>query len=189
MKPLLAFIFLLPSLVNYAQVIDKDQKDDFTKTRIVTTKQFSGSTLRKDDYIDTNNSLVISAVYSKDDKGAILYAINIGIVVKGINYGCLSEYNGKMIILLENDSTIEAKQFSTTNCDSNYLPAQYLPLSEADHNNPVWSELVLENIELLSSKKVKKIRVYATEGYNDFELKPEKQDVLIRHLTLIKSRL
>ena len=77
-------------------------------------------------------------------------------------------------------------QFSDTDCSS-VLRADYYLLNREDSDKPIWREVMADNISKLLTHKVLKIRIYGSKYYNDFVLKPEKQNSILEHLTLING--
>lgn len=188
MRLILTMLLTIITVAAISQQIDKDEKDDFTGTRRITTKPFAGSTWKKTDFIDNKFNVLFNAGYSKgkDNEGVYLLSLNIITTVK---FGCLSEYKGKIMLLFENDSTMTLKQLSKTDCSSSVLAANYIPLDEEQAKDPLWKDLLESNVKILAENKVKKLRVYGSEGYYDFEIKDDKRDIIIQHLKSIQTKL
>ena len=93
------------------------------------------------------------------------------------------------MLLFENDSTMTLKQLSKTDCSSSVLAANYIPLDEEQAKDPLWKDLLESNVKILAENKVKKLRVYGSEGYYDFEIKDDKRDIIIQHLKSIQTKL
>src|SRR5690606_40914003 len=87
--------------------------------------------------------------------------------------GCLSKYDGKIMLLMDSGDTFTFMQNSDTDCGSNSYFTNYLMLSEDQAVLPNWREILLENFNEIANSKVKKVRVYATKGYLDIEVRSE----------------
>ena len=105
-----------------------------------------------------------------------------------LDFGCLSEYDGKVILLLENDSTITLDQVTKTDCGNSGLACYSIRPPNNETSILLYSQ-ISELFEELANVKVKKMRVFGTERNYDFELKDEKRDIISLHIKLIKSRL
>lgn len=188
MKLILTILFIFCNLTAISQQINKDEKDDFTGARNITTKPFAGNTWKKEDFIDNKFNVLFNVTYlkQKDTEGLYLFSLNLLTTVK---FGCLSEYEGKIMLLFENDSNMTLKQFSKTDCSSDILTANYIPLDELQAKDPIWKDLLESNVKILAENKIKKLRIYGSEGYFDFEIKEDKRDIIMQHLSSIRTKL
>lgn len=185
---LLSVILLFLSMSIFSQTLDYNKVDDFTGTHIIKTKGWKGQIPKKADRLDQNSHLYISMSYIKTKENDEYFALTVFLFNVG-DMGCFSEYDGKAMLLLESGETLTFKQNSDTNCDTNFYSVDYLMLSEEQSSLSNWREAIAENFEVLASSKVKKIRVYATKGYKDFEIIPDKEDYFAKHALLLKDNL
>lgn len=181
-------LMLLCSSV-YAQSILSDKVDEFSKKRNIQTKPYEGKVWKKSDFIDHKNQVLVSMIFSTGDD-VDLWIMSFSMLTTA-DFGCLSEYNGKVIFLFDNDSTMEAYQVSNTDCsNSDGYSASYAMVSREElKNGATLPTLLTENLEKLRRNAIKKIRVYGSKGYIDFTIKPEKRGVLTTHINLIKGKL
>jgi hypothetical protein len=188
MKRLLTLILTVISMTAISQEIDKYETDEFTGAKIITTKSFSGKSVKKTDFIDSDLDILLSISYRKAKDADEIYLISLNILTNK-KFGCLSEHKGKMMILFEDDSTMTLKQISKTNCNSSQLSANYLPLSDDQSKETIWRDILLENVTKLSKSRLKKIRIYGTEGYYDYTIKEDKRDIIIHHFNSLQTKL
>lgn len=182
-----ALLMLLTS-ITFSQSIKADQIDDFTKKRSIVTNAYEGKFWKKADFIDDKNYLLVSMAYT-NETDADLYMMNFSILTTGIGLGCLSEYEGKIMFLFENDSTMECYQVSETECSSTTFNPAYAMFARSERNDPTFLEIMAANVERLKTNPIKKIRIYGTKGYYDFTLKPEKRQIIASHINLIQDKI
>jgi hypothetical protein len=130
-------------------------------------------------YYSANKKLIIS----NDDKTkGVSINLNIddktdkklsasGLMVKMINIGSCCE-NNEVIILFEDSTKITIKSWNKFNCDGN-----------------AWFSLNTDEVKLLSSKRILKIRVYNGRTHDSFtkEVPTNKQDYFIQCLMAISE--
>jgi hypothetical protein len=124
--------------------------------------------MEKTDFIDNGFSILFNVMYSKGKDNEEIYLLTL-IIFEKVAFGCLSEYDGKIMLLFENDSIMTLKQLSKTNCSSSVLTANYIPLSKDQAKDPLWKDILQSNIQALAENKIKKIRVYGSEGIMTFK--------------------
>lgn len=177
-------IFLF-NLANSQEIkIAKNEVDEFDGSRTIGTEYKTGKFFKLQDYIDVDGTLLIAAYYYKTKEGNEIY--NFSIITRAKYLGCLSEYDGKCILLFENGETLELTQISDTNC-GDFLSAIYVFYSRDQINDPALRDIALKNYEKISTTPVKKIRIYGTESTKDYTLKDDKKDIIIKHFKAINE--
>jgi len=179
---------MLITLNVFSQRIEVNKIDDFTKSHIIKTNMLESTNpnrviFKKSDYIDITNELLFSMSYYKSSDTTEVYYMSVMFTV---DLGCLSQYDGKMMVILDDNTVLTFMQFSNTDCSS-VLRADYYLLNREDSDKPIWRETMADNILKLLSHKVFKIRIYGSKYYNDFILKPEKQNIISSHLNIING--
>lgn len=168
------FIFLLP-LYSFSQFVAKNEIDEFTGDKTIQVNCMTGSTWGESDKISKGlfayAFLTGRYVLSKDSPaGSYSLTLNLHQLAQG---SCLSEYDGKAIWLFEDNSTLEITQFSKTDCNWDNLTGYY--------------SLSSDEVDKLINARVKKLRVYTTKGYIDYEIKPKKIEAIQLTFTLLKD--
>lgn len=189
MKKLIVFtllIFIFNLATSQEIKIRINEVDEFNGTRTIATSPSTGNDFKLDDFIDVDGTLIINAFYSKDKEGNGGYFINL-LTTRNKPLGCLSEHDGKCILLFDNGETLELTQISSTNCDRTYVYATYDFYSRDQISDPAINDIVLKNYEKIRTTPVKKIRIYGTESIADFTLKDDKKDILIKHFRVINE--
>ncbi len=187
MKKLITTLLCIAMFPVLGQSIESDNIDEFNKSRVIKTKAYEGNLWKKKDFIDDKNEFLVSMMFSKSKDGTEIYAVKLE-VLTARDFGCFSEHAGKVMILFENDSTMELAQFSETDCGAPFT-ALYVPAARENLNSPLIQDIVKENFNKLASTNIKKIRVYATKGFVDITLKPEKTNIIAVHAGLIRDKL
>lgn len=184
---------LLTSVICLAigQEIEIDKIDDFTGVRSISTKSMTGKYFKKTDFVDKANQVSFSTIYSKVKTGnEYWYLYFMFSFLVDSPFGCLSEYDGKIILLLANDSTLTLDQVSKTSCNNYVNGAYYSIRASANETDLIMHQgRINELFEELSNVEIKKMRVYGTEGSHDFEFKDEKRNIVSLHIKFIKSKL
>jgi hypothetical protein len=185
MKSIIVSILLSALCINaYSQKIDRNENDEFTGTRIITTQYGQDKSPRAADKIATEHSVYTKAMYFKDESSEI-YVINMFFITT-IDFGCLSKYDGKMMLLFDDGSTMTLTQTTDTDCSDNPSPG-YLIVSDEESKQTDWKETQKSNLKKIISSPVKKIRIYGSEGYYDYELLPDKKTIFSQHLKAIED--
>lgn len=153
----LTFVLVLFSALSFGQItLEVNEKDDFTGS----IKKFTKSSARVFKGEKTYGTLYIAA-------GRVDSLTFISLLVAE-DLGCLSEYDGKIMIKLTDGTVIECYQFSDTECSSTINAARYLPLKREEAETPERYNILAENIKKLTTTTIGKIRVYGSESYNDY---------------------
>lgn len=157
-------LFFFP-LFCFSQHLVKNDIDEFTGDRRVQVNCYEGDRWATSDRITKGfgNYVYLTGQYIKDKEGNELYflTLNIHNLPQG---SCLSQYDGKIIWLFNDKSTLELPQISETDCEYTSINGKY--------------KLTLEQVETLKTKQSDKLRVYTTKGYLDFELKDDKKELM-----------
>lgn len=169
------------------QVILVNKVDDFTGDWHVFTSPKEGRSIRSTDYVDIDKEMMFSMAYIKPKTGILTYGI--GLILRGRDIGCLVKGTGKIILLFDNDSTVELMQASDTECGGAYnsYSSIFIFASKSDLDGNSNEYTVEDNYRTASKNMIKKIRVEASKGYSDYTLLPEKRSVMIKHSNLIDS--
>ena len=189
MKYIITFLLICFSTSLFSQVkLFRKTKDDFTGGLTISTSPYKKKFPKKKDRIDKQQLLNFSLAYMQpkaQDKG--LYYVFV-IFNANMDVGCFSEYDGKLMFLLSNGTVIECIQKSDTDCSD--MPNGTFALFDEDVKT--YAEMVgytNENIELLLNNDIKKIRIYSTNGYYDFEMKDENKDIFKQHYEVIQNEM
>lgn len=118
------------------------------------------------------------------------------ITLLSTNLGCLSKYDGKILVKLLDESIIEFSQFSSTDCSDNPT-ARYIPVSREiiDANNMSLLKGELDkNISQLLTSGIDFIRVHGSEYYSDFNPRvsikhPNPEQYFIQNIRAIQREL
>ena len=173
--------------------IAKDDVDEFTKDRIIITSPYwDGVSSQEFDIISTEDAIWFSMSYLENENGGIP-AFNLTIK-SDKRFGCFSQYDGKMVLLLEDSSTINMIQSSKTDCgsqvyNSSIYSVQYAFDGYKDLSTQDYRSKMSNYISTIFRIKVKKIRIYGSEGYMDYQLKPDKMYVFRSHIESIENAL
>lgn len=186
------YVLLLLSITNFTfsfsqQIkVEVNQIDDFSGSRIIRTENPINKTfIKMSDYIDKDKVLLFYLSYFKTKEGRENYTINM--IVNSTSIQCLSEYEGKCIILFDNGETMEISQISDTDCGQYRTRAIYVLAKRDEIENNDFNQISLNNLEKLKNNLIRKIRVYGTNRYIDCELKENKKDIFIQHINAINE--
>lgn len=181
MKKLL-FLLLYPFML-FSQNIESNKIDEFTGDYTVMTSPQKGKRFKFSDAISTDNNIFLFTGYTLSKKTNYeMYIINISMRIDN-NMTCLSK-GDKMILLLEDESKIECINFNQTDCSGTIVNGTYGTTPDA--NLPA---IMPGNFYLLSLKKIKKIRIYTSDSYRDFEIKEEEKEWVRNHFEIIYSEV
>jgi len=156
------------------------ETDDFTGATTVIANPYKGNKFKLSDNVAVEGSLLFTPSYHLSKDGGQAFAITITATPQQIISGCLSQSTGKIILLLEDKSTIECVQFSETVCRTNILGATYLPTPRRD-----LLDLCIGNFLILNYQKITKVRIYTTETYYDFEIKNSDQEFVQNQFKMV----
>jgi hypothetical protein len=160
-------LFLFFSGIVFSQQLAVSKIDEFTKKEVIQVNASKGAHWKTTDNIAKGffNNIFLSLNKSHTTNFLTL-DINIGTAI------CVSNNDGKIITLLEDDSTLELLQVSKIDCNSRVAVRYFL------------SDLDLEK---LKTTVIKKIRLYTTEGFFDFEIKENKKEIIKKTFILFQK--
>jgi hypothetical protein len=167
--------------------------DEFTKTltidlypyeEIMFGKKISKFPLPVESGKEFYMSASIGVRYIKRENGNEFYLFS---VKKSVDLGCLSKYDGKMMVLFEDGDTITLKQQSDTDCGSEIKVNYYFGSPEVIESNSMENLQIEQSgiVEKFRTKKISKIRVYGTKFYDDIEFRPEITDIYSKMISKI----
>lgn len=169
-----------------AQSISVDAADKETGGRTVLTRNFAGSEVVPDDTVAKSGLVFFSAGFRevKSSKSAAsvtdIYFIELNIVHKDARLGCLRQGNSKVVLELEDGSTIECTQISDTDCDPvGFMSAFALMPKDGT------AEQMKQNFEKLKVTAIKKIDVFTSEKQIVYAIKSKSKSYLQRHFALL----
>ncbi len=213
------YILLFTTTTAISQSIEVNRMDDFTGTHVIRTQMYelmekAGGLLSEgidgvDDMFDLDNiidkdtldhgivfqhRMHTSMVYNKNKAGEEVFFINISLSMKGIDIGCLSEYDGQMMLLTKDDEVLRLAQYTDTDCGgtsrySNDYKAAYILVDREHLHADNVIQMMRANFNKIMNKKIKRIRIYATNGYYDFNVKKDKQSILMQHANSIYNEI
>lgn len=126
--------------------------------------------------------------YYKGENGNEFFMISI---FKTSDLGCMSQHNGKAMVMFEGGDVVELKQYSKTDCSDSASATYILVNKEVYGADDMESFLIAQSktLEQIQNNKITKIRIYGTEYYSDIELRPEVQDIFQKMLAEIYTQL
>jgi hypothetical protein len=197
MKNLILLLFCLTSSIFAdAQIKATKKIDEFTGQMTISSpsdwiqKKEIGKTKAQQKQIDAlGDKILLGLTYSlKKDSDSPVYFLTSIVQNEGLE--CLSQHTGKILLLFENE-TLEVSQISDTDCTNGFKAANYLLVSrdvlEKSQSEADWTELTNAYLEVFLSQELKKIRIYGTNGFLDFEIDQEYKYVLASYLEAINS--
>lgn len=162
MKKLLTTLTLFISSISFAQYISIDEVDRFTDNRVIQINALTGDYWSASDAINKNifkEQVFLSTKMIRDPKGNITSFINLNVQS---NYSlCFSD--NIVIFLFENGEKLTLKQFSKTDCGA---------------TNNVQFSFTEEDLDTLKNNIISEFRMYATDGYIDFEMKKKAKKIV-----------
>lgn len=160
MNKTLLFLALLISTATFSQVVSLKENDRFTKKNILQVNAMKG---KKWSQFDNIAEGIGNNVYFSLKAENINYYLQLNTFVN--NLTCLSE-DSKVILLLEDESTIELFNKAKTDC--------------ASQNQSITGRYSIteDQIKLLSEKYLSEFRIYYSEGYSDYTVKNGKKDIV-----------
>lgn len=168
-------IFLFP-LYSFSQQVVVNEIDEFTKDKKIKVTCTKTDRWKVSDNIsdDWMGLAVYLGAWHFTPKGfhAGGYVAEIGLSGSTI-VNCFSEYDGKIIWLFEDGDTCELKQISRTDCGTAHISARFTILQD--------------DLNKLITKKVKKLRIYTTDGYSDYTIKEKKIEAIQQTFALLKD--
>lgn len=176
--------------------------DDFTKTTKIDVvpkgEILKGKKVTKQTaYLEAQKTIYEAAAigtmtYFKNKDGNELYYLNIA---KSVDLGCMSQYDGKAMLMFEDEEVIEIKQISETDC-GDFVNVRYILVSKEVYDGTT-TETGMTNflnaqnktLQLLETKKLKKIRIYGSKYYDDIEIIPDLQNIFQRMVDELYKQL
>lgn len=99
------------------------------------------------------------------------------LTLNGGGVGCISKYETKAMVKLDNDEVVELTYIGDTDCGNSFTGI-FLPLTRDEMKVKGYKELAKERNELLGSHKWTLIRLYGSDGYTDiYPAKNKKKKV------------
>ncbi len=170
-----------------AQVNVSKSIDEFTGIQSLYAFEGKGRYQRIKDRIDKLKEVEFSMSYVSNKEGRLL-VVHFSFYPRYSDMGCLSKYDGKIILLLDNGKTIECTQNSETDC-SDSPSASYVFYEKGVKSIEQGFLQSEEKLEEISKSVISKIRVYANKGYRDYEIQEEKGGVFTRCYEAIMDKL
>jgi len=167
----------------WSQTIDINQADAASGTRVIATRNIKGAEPSVDDSVTKRGVVLFSAGYqSAPASGHIVetYFINLNIVHNDNRLGCLDPKKSKVVLRLEDGSTIECFQISDLNCDPVAFDGAYA-LMIGDQS----PDTMRQNFDRLMATGIKRIDIYTTEKTLTYDIKKDFKDYLQKHFSLI----
>lgn len=159
------YLLLFFPLFCFSQHLVKNDIDEFTGDHHIQVNCYEGERWVQGDRINKGfgKYIFLTGQYIKDKEGQELYFLTLNI--QSLPQGsCLSQYDGKIIWLFSDKTTLELPQISETDCEYTSINGKY--------------KLTPEQLEILKTKQPDKLRVYTTKGYMDYELKEDKKELI-----------
>jgi len=189
MKTLLILLFLMMAIPAYNQVNLVMNKVDSTGKRIKKTETANAVFLMEgskyEEFLGHCSSPQISFCLAREDAVIYFYIFTFRF------YGsCLSELEGKALLKLRDGTIIECVQKSKTDCSDN-PGAIYLAISREILEKSDAIAVLKKSYEKLSDVPVAKIRIYGTDGFQDY-IPNQKftqfpaENLFIEHLKALK---
>ena len=195
MKTILSVILIFFSFSSFSQIKFEKEKDDFTGASSVNTHYTFIDKIRQSEnkseqkkYNQIGNRLALSMKYQKTDQQEVYW---VNLILNKVDLGCLSKYDGKMLVLLEDGTSLEFHQVSQTDCSSDYSKVSYSLISkegfESLSSNQEFYDIQNSYLREFKEKSIKKIRVHGTKYYADFDISEEKKFILADNVNTIES--
>lgn len=195
-------VMLVVSLSASAQNITLESTrnvDDFTKTTkidVVPKEEIlkGKRVVKQTSFLEAKNTTYEAAAigtmtYFKNEDGTYLN------IAKSVDLGCMSKYDGKAMLMFEDNEVIEIKQISDTDCGEN-VNVRYILVSKEVYDATTsetgltdFLDAQYKSMELLETKKLKKIRIYGSKYYDDIDIRPELQDIFQRMVAELYEQL
>lgn len=165
---------LLLNLSCYSQIIAIDKIDEFTDSRILKINCAESNTWHESDKISKGLFnpvfLCVNQIINKNNAERIFFTLQCH-----INTMACIDQNTRCIFIFDDNTKIEIYNTEEIKCSSNFL----LP----------YFTITREELNIFSSKKVLKFRVYFSDGYRDYEVKEKKQEMIRETFLLLKNKL
>lgn len=172
MKQLLLLITLLISTASFAQIISRDEKDDFTDVHIINVSASKTKNLSLDDNISDNKKgdlVILGFAIEKKTKSKTEKAIILSIISdKSKCY-----YGNELLLLFNNGERLSLKQTTKSICDTAAV---------------IGYDIQDDALNISKNNILKKIRVTNSNGHTDYTIDPEKQEIIKETLELAYSK-
>lgn len=167
------FLLLLFSKFSFCQNIAQNEIDEFTKYKVIQVNCTKNKDWKTSDNILkgllNNGFLSIKNIKTSETTLNILQ-LNTQL---GFSF-CTSSYKSKIIILFSDDSTLELKNTNETTCSTTVINTYHF---------------TNEDLVTLCDKSFKKIRIYTTDGFLDFEIKDKSVEAIKNTFILYKNTI
>ncbi|UZR93930.1 hypothetical protein [Chondrinema litorale] len=183
MKTLTSIFLLLSTFSVFGQSIQRNEIDEGTNTRVITTSPWDGEKPETD-----QPSIYPSFKYIKTDNGRVLYFLSFKILNVD-NIGCLREKNGQALIHFANGEEMLLRQQSDTNCDYGDYKVSYYLVSTEVAKDPSWAEKMEEHYHQLLSDKIEAITIKGSKDIYRFDLQGEQQNLVAQHAETLKEAI
>ena len=138
--------------------------------------------------VEDENNTIVFINYLKPEDGSEYYRI---VFRKTIDLGCVSKYDGKLLVLFENGETLTLQQQSETDCGDTITPAYYFASPETLKSDSMVDFQAEQNkiIDKFLSSNILKVRLYGTKHYDEIEFRPQAQDIVKKMLNRVDEEL
>lgn len=166
MKKILPILLLFVSVfTTYGQKVVINEIDKFTKNKIIQVNAMKYKNWETSDAISKG---MLKHVYLSFKAINEYNYLQFGVSANGYTR-CLSQ-GDLAILLFSDDSTLELKNTKETNCDHTSVTGMY----------PITSE----ELEILNKKELKEFRIYFSDGYIDYEVRKNKEQIIKETINL-----
>ena len=170
-----------------AQSLAYNTTDKDTGNRFVITRNSHSPSLRMDDSV-AKYAAVFFAVGCQTSKpgGKQLetYYIELDIIHNDNRIGCLQELTGKILLELEDGTTIECFQISPSDCDKSAFKAGYAMMKRSDEKG-----VMKANLQKLITTEIEKIKVFTTEKELEYVIKSKDKELMKKHFALVDKTI
>jgi hypothetical protein len=185
LKILSSTIFIILTINAYAQTITRNEIDEATNTRVITTSPWNGTTPES---YQGKHTIFPYLKYLKTEKGRGLYFLSF-IVKTNKDIGCLMETAGNVLIEFTDNQKIALKQQSDTNCDYGYYKVAYYLVNTPQAQDVNLLEKMNRHYDMLSNKPIKKITIEGSDKTDSFTLSDEESEVILKHTKLLNQEM
>jgi hypothetical protein len=180
-------LLLLAGNAAIAQSIDANTTDPATGARYITTKNYKGTKAEPSDNVVKRGLVLFSAGYQSvlsSGKQVQTYFIDLNIIHNDNRLGCLQELKSKIILTLEDGTTVECFQISESDCDKISYTASFALMAEGESFTKM-----AENFRKLMTTKITDMKVITTEGELVYKIKTDSQPYVKSHFALLDKTI
>lgn len=178
-------ISLLVCYNGFAQTILTNSLDKETGNKTIITNNHTSTELTTDDSIVRDGLIFFSAGYQKiNTSGTEIYFVEVNIVHKDNRLGCLKIGESKIILYLEDGTSIECSQISETDCDPIGFTSAFALMPRKGT-----MEMMMQNFDKLMKTKIKSIKVITTESSPIFTVKSAAKLYIMNHFVLLDKTI